>query len=439
MIRRLVVLLFACLLVGPATALNVKTLDTVQGVPVWFAEDHSVPIIALSASFPAGASYDPSGKSGLAALAANMLNEGASNLASDAFQTALAAKGIKLEVRCDRDYAVVSLVVLSSNAKEAFRLLGLALSKPRFDPEVVARTKIRMLQAMQLVREDPSEVAEKGFYSLYFGPYTYGRPITGDPAGLSSITTQELHAFAASHWVRGGLKISVAGDVTSAVLTGLLRSAFGSLPEATPSLPPAPPRVGAPGLHMLPMDVPQPSVVFGLRGPLRNDRDFLAATIANYILGGGGASRLATDLRERQGLIYDTYTDVVAYRRASLILGTVSTRRDAVRSTITLIRTTMSRFATEGPTDQEVADAKQYLKGSFPLAFTSDAEIADQLNGLQRDGLPLDYLTGRAGLIDAVSAAEVRRAARRLFDPSKMTTVIAGSLPSTNTEPADSP
>jgi len=282
-------------------------------------------------------------------------------------------------------------------------------------------------------------VAEKGFYSLYFGPYTYGRPVEGDPAGLSSVSAQELHAFAAAHWVRGGLKIAAAGDATPAAIAAFVRSTFGELPAAAPPLPPAPLRIGAPGLHILPMDVPQPAVFFGTRGVMRSDPNYLPALIANYILGGGETSRLSTDVRERHGLTYDVSTDLAAYRRAGLMLGTVATRRDAVRRTIALLRAAMSRFATEGPTDQELSDAKQYLNGSFPLAFTSNADIAARLNDMQQQGLPLDYLTRRADLINAVSMADVRRAARLLFDPSKMTIVVAGTLPSASTEPVDSP
>ena len=438
MIGRLAAILLALLLTAPAGAVNVKPVDAVAGVPVWFSEDHGVPMIALSASFPAGSSYDPSGKTGLASLAASLLDEGAGNLSADAFQAALAAKGIALEVHCDRDTAIVSLTTLSANAKEAFRLLGLALSRPRFDGEAVNRVRAQMLQAIELSREDPAAVAEKGFYSLYFGPYTYGRPVDGEPHGLAAVTPQDLHAFASAHWVRGGLKIAVAGDATTASVAALVRAAFGDLPATTPPLPPAPPRVGAPGLHILPMDVSQPAVIFGLRGPLRGDRDFIPAMIANYILGGGETSRLSTDVRERRGLTYDVSTDLVTYRRTGLVLGTVATRRDAVRRTIALVRTTMSRFASEGPTDQELADAKQYLNGSFPLSFTSDADIADQLNVFQQLGLPLDYLDRRAELINAVSMADVRRVARRYFDPARMTVVVAGTLPSANTEPADS-
>jgi zinc protease len=435
---RLAAVFLALLFVAPAGAVNVKPVDAVAGVPVWFSEDHGVPMIALTASFPAGSSYDPSGKTGLASFAASLLDEGAGNLSSDAFQAALAAKGIQLDVHCDRDTTVVTLVTLSANAKEAFRLLGLALTKPRFDGEAVNRVRTQMLQGDDFAREDPADVAERGFYSLYFGPYTYGRPVDGEPRSLAAITPQDLHVFASTHWVHGGLKIAVAGDANAATVTALVRSAFGNLPSTTPPLPSAPPRVGAPGLHILPMDVPQPTVIFGQRGPLRSDRDYMAAMIANYILGGGETSRLATDVRERHGLTYDVSTNLVTWRRTGLLLGSVATRRDAVRRTIALVRDTMKRFAEEGPTDEELAEAKQYLNGSFPLSFTSDADIAAQLNIFQQQGLPLDYLNRRADQIKAVSIADVRRVARQYFEPSRMTVVVAGTLPSANTEPADS-
>lgn len=440
MIRRLIlfVLFFAVLV--PAEAAKVQSVAALPNVPVWLSEDHSLPVVALTASFPAGSSYDPSGKAGMAALAAYLLNEGAGGLNADAYQAALAARGIRLDVTPTRDSITISLMTLSSNAKEAFRLLGLALQKPRFDADAVTRVRLQMMQSYDLSREDPDAVAERGFYSLYFGPYTYGRSIGGDPRSLASISAQELRAFAKSHWVQGGLKIAVAGDISAASLTPLLKNAFGPLSATTPPVPPAPVRVGAPGLHMLPMNVPQPAVYFGAPGVLRSDRDYIAAMVANYILGGAGSgSRLTREIREKRGLTYNVSTDLLPYRRAGLLLGTVQTRRDAVRETITMLKEVMRKFVLEGPNDQEVADAKQYLNGSFPLSFTSNADIAAQLNTFQQLGLPLDYLDRRAALISTVSRDDVQRVARRLFDPAKLTIVVAGSLPTRNTEPADSP
>ena len=432
-------LLFAVLALvsGEAAAAQVKALSAVPGAQVWFSEDHTLPMIALSASFPAGAAYDPPGKGGLASLAAGLFDEGAGNLQADAFQAALAARGIRLDVEADRDFTTVTLMTLSQDAKEAFRLLGLALNRPRFDGEAVARVREQMIQDIALGNEDPAVVAERGFYSLYFGPYTYGRSVGGDRRGLEAVTPQDLHNFAVTHWVRGGLKIAVAGDVNAETVTALLHAAFGGLPANTPPLPSVPPRVGATGMHVLKMDVPQPTIFFGLPGLRRDHPDFMAAMIANYILGGGGSSRLSIDVRETRGLTYDISTDLVPYRRAGLLVGAVATRADAVRRTIATVRDTMQRFAAEGPTDRELADAKLYLNGSFPLSFASDADIAAQLNAFQQMGLSLDYLDKRADLINKVTLADVRRIARRLFDPAEMTIVVAGSLPPSKAEAGD--
>lgn len=438
MIRRAILFILVLTFWGPAYAVTVKPVAALPNVPVWLSEDHALPVIAVTVSFPAGSAYDPAGKAGMAALAAYLIDEGAGDFSADRFQAALAARGIKLEVVPGRDYLTISLMTLSSNSKEAFRLLGLAVTQPRFDYDAVTRVRLQMMQSFDQSREDPAAVAERGFYSLYFGPYTYGRPVEGEPRSLASIAAPELKAFAKAHWVLGGMKIAVAGDIAPAALAPLLKGAFGTLPATTPPLPPAPPRVGAPGLHIIAMDVPQPSVFFGAQGLLRSDHDYIAGLIANYILGGAGG-RLTHEIREQRGLTYDVTTDLVPYRRAGLILGTVATRRDATRQTLTLLQNTLRQFVSDGPSDEEVADAKQYLNGSFPLAFTSNTAIAAQLNTFQQLGLPLDYIDHRSEAINAVSREDVRRVARRLFDPNKLTIVVAGSLPSHNTEPADSP
>lgn len=427
--RAIAVFLFFAAALAPASAANVKALNAVKGAQVWFAEDHTVPMIALTASLPAGSVYDPSAKAGLAALAASLLDEGAGNLDSTAFQAALANRAIQLNVETGRDSITVSMAVLSSNAKEAFRLLGLALSRPRFDADAVSRVRAQMLQGLEEEKSEPASVAEKSFNSFYFGAHSYGHPPGGDARALTAIAPDDLKTFARSHWVRGGLRVAIAGDVNAAAAAVLLRAAFGALPEQAPPPPPAPMRVGAPGLHVVEMDVPQPAAFFALPGLLRSDPDFLTGYVANYILGGGGfASRLTKEVREKRGLTYDISTDLIPYRRAGLLLGEVAARKDAMRQTIAVVRETMRKFVADGPTQQELADAKTYLNGAFPLAFASDAGLAAQLNYFQQMGLGIDYLDKRPGLIDAITIGDIRRVTRRLCDPSKMTIVVAGSL-----------
>jgi len=417
------------LLPASAQAFGAKQINVAKGEDVWFAEDHTLPMVAMVAAFPAGSVYDPAGKEGLASFAASLLDEGAGRLDSKAFHDALADKAIQLSVDADRDWTVVSLVTLTANAKDAFKLLATALAHPHFDGDAINRVRAQMLQNLKQQDEDPSEIVARNFHQVYFGPHPYGHSTDGTPPGLVSITRNDLVSFAANHWVRNGVKIAVAGDVNAATLTALLKSTFGPLRATAVPPPPNPTRLGAPGLHEFKMDVPQPNAVFAVPGLLRNNPDYLTAYVANYILGGGGfSSRLMKEVRENRGLTYDISTDVPALRKAGLIEGSVATRADAMNQTLAAVKDTMTKFAADGPTAQELTDAKTYLTGSYPLAFSSNAGIAGQLSAFQRAGMPVDYVAKRNSLINAVTLDDVKRVAKKYFDPKRMTIVVAGTI-----------
>jgi zinc protease len=196
----------------------------------------------------------------------------------------------------------------------------------------------------------------------------------------------------------------------------------------TPPQIPWPGKVGAPGVHVVPMPVPQPTVIFALPGLMRSDKDFLAGYVANYIVGGGGfSSRLTNEVRVKRGLTYDISTSLEAFRRAGILVGQVATRADAVNQTIAVTRQTLKDFATNGPTDKELQDAKTYLTGSFPLSLDSTGHIAGILVAIQRDALGIDYLERRKALIESVTLDDAKRVARRLFDPDKLSFVVVGS------------
>ncbi len=425
------ILLVLVLSVAASKATDVKTLNTVKGAEIWFVEDHKIPVIALEAALPAGSSYDPSTKPGLANFAASMLDEGADKLDSKAFHEALADRAIQLSVVTDRDYLKISLLTETENAATAFHLLGLALQRARFDADAVGRVRAQILQNQAAETEEPETVATKGFFATYFSNHPYAHSPDGDTAGVNGVTQNDLRTFARTHWVRGGLKIAVAGDVGAATISSLLASAFGGLPGNTPPSPPLFTRTSAPPLRVIDMALPQPTAVFALAGLRRSDPDFIPAFVANNIVGGGFSARLSNEVRVKRGLTYDISTDLVGYRKAGLLFGSVGTRRENVRQSIAVIRVVLSKFAAEGATAQELNDAKTYLTGSFPLAFASNAGIASQLNTFQCEGLSPDYVTRRNNLIEAVTLDDIRRVAKRFFNPARLTVVIAGT-------PADS-
>jgi zinc protease len=431
------VLLLLCPAV--AEAVTVQTLNMGRDAQIWYVEDHTLPMIAMTVAIPAGSAYDPDGKAGLASFAAAMLDEGAGPYNSAAYQAALNGRAIRLSASPDRDWLLISLVTLKENAAAAFRLLGVALAKPRFDPEAISRVRAQILSGMQEDDEDPATVADKAFFEKFFAGHPYGHPVGGDRASVARITRADLVNFAHSHWVRGGIHIAVSGDIDAASLKTLIASAFSTLPDRAP--PPIPPvrRMGAPGVTLVAMAVPQPNIVFGLPALSRADRDFIPSYVANYILGGGGfSSRLTAQVREKRGLTYDISTDVLTLRKAGLFAGQVATKAGSVNQTIAVIRDTMNDFAQNGPTQKEMDDAKTYLTGSFPLAFTSNTGIAGQLSAFQTAGLPVSYMQTRNDLINAVTIDDVRRVAKRLFHADRLTIAIAGSPEKQTRQPVKS-
>jgi zinc protease len=386
-------------------------------------------MVAVSIALPAGSVYDPADKPGLAAFAAYMLNEGAGGIRSVAFQAELANRAIQLSLSPDRDCVTVTVTTLSSQARDAFRLLALALQKPRFDADAVERVRAQMLQSLAQDAADPAAVAANRFYQVYFAGHPYAHPVGGTAAGLSAIGAADLRTFARTHWTRGGVRIAVSGDIDAAALAVLLKSTFDPLPAQAPAPPPPVLHTGAPGETIVAMAVPQPTAVFGLPGLARADPEYLAAFVANYIVGGGGfSSRLTNEVREKRGLTYGISTGFSDFQGGGVVLGQVATKQESMDLSLSVTRAVLANYAAHGPTAQELADAKTYLTGSYPLAFSSNAGIVAQLNAFQRAGLPIEYVARRNSLIEALTLDAVRRAAARLFDPRRMAVVVGGSI-----------
>lgn len=255
----LAVLPALCLLAPvPARAANIQNIDLGKNAQVWFAEDHTVPIICFNISMPAGSAYDPAGKAGLASFAASMIDEGAGGLDSKAFHEALANRAIAFSARAERDYLVISIATLKENAPEAMHLLQLALTRPRFEAEALTRVRAQIIQSLEQEDAEPARVASRAFMRDFFGDHAYAHPIAGEIGSISGVTAGDLRNFARSHWTKYGLKVAVAGDITAPALTKLLGETFLPVSGAAPPSLPNVGRLGAPGVHVVPCRCPSP-------------------------------------------------------------------------------------------------------------------------------------------------------------------------------------
>jgi zinc protease len=407
-----------------AEAVNIQEVTSSGGITAWLVEDYTVPIITTNFAFRGGAAQDPEDKTGLANMMSGLLDEGAGELDSAAFQTRLRDLNVDLSFDAGKDAFFGNLRTLKQNREEAFELLRLALTEPRFDEEPVARVRGQILSNLRRSQTDPNEIAGKTWSDVLFGDHPYGRETEGTLESVAAITVEDLRDFHARKLARDNLFVAVVGAIDAETLAAELDRAFGGLPEAAELVPVAEvePREG---VHQhVALAVPQTVIRMGGRGLTRDDPDFIPAFIANHILGGGGfSSRMYEEIREKRGLAYSVGTGLAAYDNAGAYIAAAATRADAAGTAIDVMTEEIRRFAAEGPTEDELEKAKSFLIGNYALRFDDSRRIARQLISIQLDDLGIDYIDKRNDLVKAATLDDVRRAAQRVFggEPSVIT------------------
>lgn len=409
--------------------MKVQEVKSPGGISAWLVESHAVPLIAMRFAFDGGGSVqDPAGKEGLANFLSTMLDEGAGDLTPKAFQERVEDLAMRMSFSDGRDGFYGSLETLSENRDPAAEMLALALAKPRFDAEAIERMRKAHLANLAYAARDPSRVASERWMALAFADHPYGRPSNGTPETVAGISRKDLADFHGRVFAKDILRVVVVGDIDAAALGKMLDTVFGGLPAKATLAPVAKAEAGASGkLKVVDMNVPQSVVRFGLPAMARSDKDFIPAFVLNTILGGSAfTSRLYQEVREKRGLAYGVDTSLVPMRHASVFFGGVATKNEAVAQSLDVIRTELERIARDGPTEQELADTKSYLTGSFALRFDTNTNIADQLLWMMTEGLGHGYMETRNGQIEAVTIDDVRRAAKRLFDGQELLVTVVG-------------
>ena len=427
-LRQIALLLVVLLAPLPARAIDIETVTSPGGVTAWLIQDHTNPLISLAFGFKGGASGDPEGKEGLATFISGMLDEGAGDIPSADFQKRLAEHGIEFGFDASLDSFSGSLRFLSEDQGLAFDLLGLALTKPRFDPEPVARMRAQFISGAAQAERDPDAIAGRALNSIMFAGHPYARRTNGTVQSLTAITVDDLKGFVAGNFTRDRLNVAVVGDVTPEQLKPLLDQAFSALPEKGPAIAVPEAKVDDQGgLAVIERDIPQTILLFGAPGIKRDDPDFFAAYLVNYTLGGGGFSaRLMTEVREKRGLAYGIDTDLVTLDHAGAIFGNAQTVSAQASQVIDLTRAEFAKMQAEGPTQDEIDAAKTYLLGYYAQNFTTTRSAAQTLLGIQMENLGIDYVTRREQEISAVTLDQAKAAAKRLFDPAKLVIVAVG-------------
>ncbi|MBY0407621.1 MAG: insulinase family protein [Rickettsiales bacterium] len=413
-----------------AFATEVQEVVSAKGVTAWLVEDHSLPLVSVKLTFrDSGVAYDPKGKEGRAAMTAALLMEGAGKLDATQFSKSLESDAVRLAFGVDEDGFSASLSSIADVKDKAFSYLGMALNAPRFDAAAVARVREQTLSVLNQQEKDPNYLLSRKWAEVLFNGHPYGNPEMGTKESVAKLGAADAKDFVKRYLTRDALVVGVVGDITPAELSALLDAHLATLPDKAQrdvTLAEAVvPEVAQQAV--VDSDIPQTMALFGTRGIKRDDVAFYDAYVMNYLLGGGALnSRLFVEIREKRGLTYGIYSHVMPLMHAGVWFGSFATRNDKMGEALGALRETLKRFAEEGPSDAELAAAKQYLTGSFVLGLDSNGEIANYLINMQLNNLGRDYLDKRNALMEAVTKEGVKAIARKLVDPKGLQVVMVG-------------
>lgn len=424
----LLALVLALPLTRPALAMKIQSVKSPGGIEAWLVSDKSVPLLALRFAFDGGSAQDAAGKEGTANFLSAMLDEGAGDLNSGAFQERLEEIAMRMSFEDSKDTFYGSVEMLTVNRAPSVELLRLALTRPRFDTDAVERIRKQLQAGLVYAARDPDKVASNEWFKIAFPGHAYGRPANGTAESIDAITRDDLEAYRKKVFAKSNLKVVAVGDIDATALGTLLDDVFGGL-AAKDGLVAVPPHTLEPKGRqvVVEMPVPQSVAVFGAGAMARKHPDFMAAFVLNHILGGGGfASKLMEEVREKRGLAYSVYSYLYPLKRSAIFSGSVATKNESIAQSLDVIRSELDRMATEGPSPADLENAKKYLIGSFALRFDTNAKIASQLLGFLQEDLGIDYVDKRNALVEAITLDDMKRVARSLLKTDSLIVTVVG-------------
>ncbi len=406
-------------------AVDIQKVTSKQGITALLVEDYTVPLIAMSFTFKGGATQDATGKEGTAELMATMLDEGAADLSSQQLQEALDDAGLNYSFNAGQDTFSGSAQTIVDDSAEGFDLLRKMLVEPRFDTEPTERMKASLSNNLRQQETDPNAIAGKAMRELVYGDHPYGRPSSGTLETVATLQPDDLKSYHKRVFARDNLIIGVVGAIAPEDLIDMLDTVFGDLPEKAQLTPVPDITVETGEDRHIELDTPQTSITLALPGIKRDDEDFFAAYLMNYVLGGGSfSSRLYDEVREKRGLAYGVGTYLSLNDHSGLLGGGSATQADRAQQTVDIILAEVKRMADDGPTQEELDNAKAYITGSYAISnLDTSSKIASVLVAIQESDLGIDYMDRRAGYVADVTLDDVKRMAKELLtaDPSVVT------------------
>ena len=420
--------------VGPLPSFRFSHVDKSRlpnGLSLWSAQHRSLPVVTFMLVLPAGSSADFEGFEGLAAMTADMIDEGTGNLTAIDVNAAFARIGTHLDAEVTADATVFTVTALARFASQALSLLAHCVVRPRLAPADFDRIRQLRLTRLVQIRDMPSAIADRAIMQVVYGTHPYAHMALGTEESLRQLSIETVRQFHARLYCPSNATLVASGDLDPDEFREMASDAFGlwidsdaHIPDdAAISPPPSAP------IHRLVLvhkaGAAQSEIRIGEVGLARNTPDYHPLIVLNMILGGQFVSRINMKLRQEKGLTYGARTAFDFRRgRGPFILQT-SVQSDGTAEAIQTSLLEIHAIRTDRPpTPDEVEIAKAALTRGYPRNFETAEQIARAMAQLVLYGLADDYFDTFASNVCAVTVERARQVATQHLDPERLATAL---------------
>lgn len=405
-----------------------EELTLANGLRVILLEQRRLPLVSFRLAFPTGDAHDPPELPGLSDIMTAMLNEGTQTRTSRQLADEVARIGATLSAGASSDYTTVAASALTQFAAEILELLADIALRPSFPEDELELTKQNALQNMIAQRGQPSFLANERMARVLYGAHPYA-VVAPTPESIGALTRTRLAEFHRQTFLPNNAVLVVGGDFDRAPMLAHIERLFGAWPAGTVATPqfPAPPAQVARKLYLV--DRPgsaQSNIIVANPALTRTHPDYFPLLLMHTVLGANASSRLFMNLREEKGFTYGAYTNLDARREAGSFRATAEVRTPVTGASLKEFFQEYARIRDEQVSAQELQDAQAYLTGIFPIRLETLDGLIDQLLQIKMFALPADYLLTYRDRIQAVTRADVQRAARAYVTPDAAAIVIVG-------------
>lgn len=412
-----------------ASTFKIEKWLTKNGVQVIFYPTMEVPMLDVSLAFAAGSAYDGD-QYGLSALTSRLMNQGNAGRDATAIAESLADVGAQYKAEVNRDMVIFNLrtLVAKDALAKASSTFAQIINHPDFLDYEFSREKKQQMMAIEQRQESSEEVANLHFFQALYKQHPYAHPVNGTNETVKAINMSQVIEFNKRYYVAKNAILVMVGAIDSETAHQFANQLIQELPEGqpAPSIPKATQLTQAESIN-LPFSSSQTVIRLGQIGIDHHDPNYFPLIVGNYILGGGAlVSRLAIEVREKQGLTYGIDSQFVPMSGKGPFLISLSTKNKQTKDALDIIQNVLRTYIDKGPTDEEMIAAKQYLTGSFPLSLSGNRSIASILLRMTFYQLPEDFLDTYLARINAVSGEQVAQAFKQQVNLDKLLLITVG-------------